>query len=150
MLSVSRRHCSLERTPLPWKSILRECYRSRQYCSHEGWLQHPRGYLAAQLTKSLPLHLQTSEYAPKIHTFLAEILTEAGLPEGVLNVLHIAPEDSPAVRSAETMVRIDQMLIIVETQVCEAIIAHRAVGKLNFTGKFITSLADSMIYATAS
>lgn len=44
------------------------------------------------------IHVQTSEYAPKVHTFLAEILTEAGLPEGVLNVLHIAPEDSPAVR----------------------------------------------------
>jgi len=57
---------------------------------------------------------KTSEYSPKIHTFAAQLFIDAGLPEGVLNVVHIAPKDAPAT--------------------CEAIIAHPAVRKVNFTG----------------
>lgn len=57
---------------------------------------------------------KTSEYSPKIHTFAAQLFIDAGLPAGVLNVIHVAPADSPAV--------------------CEAVIAHSAVRKVNFTG----------------
>ena len=58
---------------------------------------------------------KTSEYSPKIHTFAAQLFIDAGLPEGVLNMIHIAPKDAPAV--------------------CEKIIAHPAVRKINFTGE---------------
>lgn len=57
---------------------------------------------------------KTSEYSPKIHTFAAQLFKDAGLPAGVLNMIHVAPKDSPAV--------------------CEAVIAHPAVRKVNFTG----------------
>jgi len=58
--------------------------------------------------------LKTSEYSPRVHSLIASLFVEAGLPEGVLSVLNIAPEDAPAV--------------------VEAIIAHPAVRKANFTG----------------
>lgn len=58
--------------------------------------------------------LKTSEYSPKVHTFAAQLFIDAGLPAGVLNVVHIAPKDAPSV--------------------CEAIIGHPAVRKINFTG----------------
>ena len=45
---------------------------------------------------------------------LADIFADAGLPAGVLNVIHVAPKDAP--------------------EVVEAIIAHPSVGKINFTG----------------
>ncbi|KDE06354.1 hypothetical protein MVLG_03264 [Microbotryum lychnidis-dioicae p1A1 Lamole] len=58
--------------------------------------------------------LKTSEMSPKTQLTLAQLMHDAGLPAGVLNVVHVAPKDAPAV--------------------CEAIIAHDAVGKINFTG----------------
>ncbi|CAD6568982.1 MAG: hypothetical protein CYPHOPRED_003010 [Cyphobasidiales sp. Tagirdzhanova-0007] len=61
--------------------------------------------------------LKTSEHSPKVHTFAAQLFVDAGLPAGVLNVVHIAQQDAPAV--------------------CEAIIAHPAVRKVNFTGSTI-------------
>lgn len=58
--------------------------------------------------------LKTSEYSPKIHTWAAQVFIDAGLPEGVLNILHIAPVDA--------------------AEVCKAIISDREVRKVNFTG----------------
>ncbi|KZV92379.1 aldehyde dehydrogenase [Exidia glandulosa HHB12029] len=58
--------------------------------------------------------LKTSEFSPKVHTSIAQIFLEAGLPAGVLNVVHVDPKDAPAV--------------------AEAVIAHPAVRKVNFTG----------------
>ncbi|SCV73591.1 BQ2448_7517 [Microbotryum intermedium] len=58
--------------------------------------------------------LKTSEMAPRTQLILAEVFHEAGLPAGVLNVIHVAPEDAP--------------------KVMNAIIAHHSVGKVNFTG----------------
>ena len=54
--------------------------------------------------------LKTSELSPKTQFILAEVFADAGLPAGVLNIVHVAPEDAPAV--------------------VEAIIAHDAVGKV--------------------
>ncbi|KAL8278624.1 hypothetical protein RQP46_008916 [Phenoliferia psychrophenolica] len=58
--------------------------------------------------------LKTSEMSPKTQMLLAEIFADAGLPAGVLNIIHVAPKDAP--------------------DVVEAIIAHPSVGKINFTG----------------
>ncbi|ORY88424.1 aldehyde dehydrogenase [Leucosporidium creatinivorum] len=58
--------------------------------------------------------LKTSELSPRTHFILAQIFADAGLPAGVLNIIHVAPQDAPAV--------------------VEAIIANPAVGKVNFTG----------------
>ncbi|KAG7447024.1 aldehyde dehydrogenase [Guyanagaster necrorhizus] len=58
--------------------------------------------------------LKSSELSPRSQFIVAELLHEAGLPEGVLNVVSISREDSPAL-TAE-------------------IIAHPAVRKINFTG----------------
>jgi acyl-CoA reductase-like NAD-dependent aldehyde dehydrogenase len=57
---------------------------------------------------------KTSEYSPKIHTFATQLFVDAGLPAGVLNMVHVAPKDAPAV--------------------VERIVAHRDVRKVNFTG----------------
>jgi len=57
---------------------------------------------------------KTSEYSPKIHTFATQLFVDAGLPTGVLNMVHVAPKDAPAV--------------------VERIVAHRDVRKVNFTG----------------
>ncbi|KAK4046931.1 hypothetical protein OIV83_005722 [Microbotryomycetes sp. JL201] len=58
--------------------------------------------------------LKTSEMSPRTHLILAELFKDAGLPAGVLSVVHVDPKDAPAV--------------------VEAFIAHPAVGKVNFTG----------------
>jgi acyl-CoA reductase-like NAD-dependent aldehyde dehydrogenase len=71
--------------------------------------------------------LKSSEYSPKIHTWAAQLFVDAGLPPGVLNVVHVDPKDAPAV--------------------CEAIIRHRAVGKVNFTG---STFVGSKIAETAA
>jgi acyl-CoA reductase-like NAD-dependent aldehyde dehydrogenase len=57
---------------------------------------------------------RASESSPRTHMLVAEALVEAGLPPGVLNVLTNAPEDAP--------------------QVVDALIAHKAVRRINFTG----------------
>jgi acyl-CoA reductase-like NAD-dependent aldehyde dehydrogenase len=57
---------------------------------------------------------RASETSPKTHAIIAEILHEAGLPAGVLNFITSAPEDAE--------------------RVVEAIIAHPAVRRINFTG----------------
>ncbi|KAG8700537.1 hypothetical protein FRC11_012849 [Ceratobasidium sp. 423] len=50
--------------------------------------------------------LKTSEHSPRTHNAIAQIFAEAGLPDGVLNVVHVV----------------------------ESMIAHPAVRKINFTG----------------
>ncbi|MFJ3681367.1 aldehyde dehydrogenase [Pseudomonas sp. NPDC090208] len=58
--------------------------------------------------------LKASELCPKTHQLIGDVLREAGLPKGVVNVLSNAPEDAGAV--------------------VEALIAHPAVRRVNFTG----------------
>lgn len=58
--------------------------------------------------------LKASEQCPGTHRLIAAVLTEAGLPAGVINVITNAPEDAP--------------------QIVEALIAHQAVRRVNFTG----------------
>lgn len=58
--------------------------------------------------------LKTSEHAPRTHPAVAQLLYDAGLPKGVLSVVHAAPSS------------------IVE--VTHAMIQHPAVRKINFTG----------------
>ncbi|CAE6506526.1 unnamed protein product [Rhizoctonia solani] len=58
--------------------------------------------------------LKTSEHSPRIHNAIAQIFADAGLPAGVLNVVHVDPKDAP--------------------KVVESLIAHPAVRKINFTG----------------
>jgi acyl-CoA reductase-like NAD-dependent aldehyde dehydrogenase len=58
--------------------------------------------------------LKTSEFSPKSHLAIAQLFLDAGLPAGVLNVVHIKTQDAPAV--------------------VEALIEDEAVRKVNFTG----------------
>ncbi len=58
--------------------------------------------------------LKASELCPGTHTLIGEVLHEAGLPKGVINVITNAPADA--------------------AQVVEALIAHPAVKRINFTG----------------
>ena len=58
--------------------------------------------------------LKASELCPQTHRLIGDVLREAGLPAGVLNVITNAPEDAAAV--------------------VEALIAHPAVRRINFTG----------------
>ncbi|PDT06966.1 aldehyde dehydrogenase [Rhizobium sp. M1] len=58
--------------------------------------------------------LKASEQCPGTHRLIASVLTEAGLPAGVINVITNAPEDAP--------------------EIVVALIAHPAVRRVNFTG----------------
>ncbi|WP_028747153.1 aldehyde dehydrogenase [Rhizobium mesoamericanum] len=58
--------------------------------------------------------LKASEQCPGTHRLIAAVLTEAGLPAGVINVLTNAPEDA--------------------AEIVAALIAHPAVKRVNFTG----------------
>ncbi|TKY90289.1 hypothetical protein EX895_000287 [Sporisorium graminicola] len=71
--------------------------------------------------------LKTSEFAPRVHLSVAQILIEAGLPKGVLNVVHVDPQHAP--------------------EVTEALIAHPRIRKLNFTG---STRVGRIIAATAA
>ena len=55
-----------------------------------------------------------SETSPRTHALVAEALVEAGLPPGVLNYLTSSPQEAP--------------------DVVDALIAHKAVRRINFTG----------------
>jgi acyl-CoA reductase-like NAD-dependent aldehyde dehydrogenase len=57
---------------------------------------------------------KASEICPRTHALIGAAFHEAGLPDGVLNVVTNAPEDAPAVVGA--------------------LIAHPAVRRVNFTG----------------
>ena len=58
--------------------------------------------------------LKASERCPGTHRLIGEVLAEAGLPKGVINVITNAPENA--------------------AEVVEALIAHPAVRRVNFTG----------------
>jgi acyl-CoA reductase-like NAD-dependent aldehyde dehydrogenase len=58
--------------------------------------------------------LKASEMCPATHRLIGEVLTEAGLPKGVVNVVTHSAEDAP--------------------EVVSALIAHPAVRRVNFTG----------------
>jgi acyl-CoA reductase-like NAD-dependent aldehyde dehydrogenase len=58
--------------------------------------------------------LKASEICPGTHQLIAEVLADAGLPAGAVNVVTNAPADAAAV--------------------VEALIAHPAVRRINFTG----------------
>jgi benzaldehyde dehydrogenase (NAD) len=58
--------------------------------------------------------LKCSELSPATHMLLGELLVEAGLGDGIVNVITVAPEDAG--------------------EVTEAMVAHPAVRRLNFTG----------------
>ncbi|ADX75099.1 aldehyde dehydrogenase [Pseudarthrobacter phenanthrenivorans] len=57
---------------------------------------------------------RASESSPKTHLLIAEALRDAGLPDGVLNVITNAAEDSP--------------------QIIDTLISHKSVRRINFTG----------------
>jgi salicylaldehyde dehydrogenase len=57
---------------------------------------------------------RASEASPKTHLLVADALVEASFPPGVLNVVTNAPKDAP--------------------EVIDALIAHKAVRRINFTG----------------
>lgn len=57
---------------------------------------------------------KASELCPATHRLIGEVLQEAGLPAGAVNVVTNAPEDAP--------------------QVVQALIEHPAVRRINFTG----------------
>ncbi|SNX85681.1 related to aldehyde dehydrogenase [Melanopsichium pennsylvanicum] len=71
--------------------------------------------------------LKTSEYSPRAHLSVAQILIDAGLPKGVLNVVHVDPNHAP--------------------QVTEALIGDRRIRKVNFTG---STRVGKIIAATAA
>jgi acyl-CoA reductase-like NAD-dependent aldehyde dehydrogenase len=58
--------------------------------------------------------MKASETCPGTHTLIGTVLQEAGLPKGVINVVTHSREDAP--------------------KVVEALIAHPAVRRVNFTG----------------
>ncbi len=58
--------------------------------------------------------LKSSELCPATHRLIGDVLTEAGFPAGVLNIVSNAPSDASAV--------------------VEALIAHPVVRRINFTG----------------
>lgn len=70
--------------------------------------------LAMPLACGNTVVLKASELCPGTHRLIGEALREAGLPPGVVNVITNAPEDAP--------------------QIVEALIAHPAVRRINFTG----------------
>ncbi len=74
--------------------------------------------------------LKSSELCPGTHALIGEVLDEAGLPKGVVNVISNAPADA--------------------AEVVEALIAHPAVKRINFTGssrvgKIIAKLAAEQL-----
>ncbi|WP_028217082.1 aldehyde dehydrogenase [Paraburkholderia oxyphila] len=70
--------------------------------------------LAMPLACGNTVVLKASEGCPGVHALIGEVLNEAGLGEGVVNVLTHAPEDAPAI--------------------VERLIANPAVKRVNFTG----------------
>lgn len=70
--------------------------------------------LAMPLACGNTVVFKASEFCPGIHCMLGEIFAAAGLPDGVLSILH-TPDSSAA-------------------EVVETLIAHPAVRRINFTG----------------
>lgn len=82
--------------------------------------------------------LKTSELSPLSNSIIAQVFAEAGLPKGVLNVVHVAIHDTPKVSkqfSLTTHSRINGFFPSpLGFQVVESIIANHIVRKVNFTG----------------
>ncbi|WP_044377788.1 aldehyde dehydrogenase [Streptomyces noursei] len=70
--------------------------------------------LPAALVLGNTVVMKASEQTPRTHGLVAECFTEAGLPDGVLNLVTNAPEDAP--------------------DVVDALIAQPAVRRVHFTG----------------
>ena len=70
--------------------------------------------LAMPLACGNTVVLKASELCPGVHQLIGQVLIEAGLPKGVVNVVTNAPADAAAV--------------------VEALVAHPAVKRVNFTG----------------
>lgn len=70
--------------------------------------------LAAPLACGNTVVLKASELCPKTHALIAEVLVEAGIPPGTVNLVSNAPENAP--------------------EIVEALVAHEAVRRVNFTG----------------
>lgn len=70
--------------------------------------------LAMPLACGNTVVLKASEACPAVHRMIGSVLHEAGLGDGVVNVVTNAPEDAPAI--------------------VERLIAHPAVRRVNFTG----------------
>lgn len=70
--------------------------------------------LAAPLIAGCPVVLKTSEYACDVQLEAARCLIDAGIPKGVLNVVHCSTSKAP--------------------QVVKALVSHPAIRKINFTG----------------
>jgi acyl-CoA reductase-like NAD-dependent aldehyde dehydrogenase len=70
--------------------------------------------LALPLACGNTVVLKASEICPRTHALIADVLRQAGFPAGVVNLVTNAPADAP--------------------QVVEALIAHPAVRRINFTG----------------
>jgi len=62
--------------------------------------------------------LKASEACPRSHQMIGELMRDAGFPQGVVNVVTHEAKDAP--------------------QVVEALVAHRAVRRVNFTGSTAT------------
>ena len=58
--------------------------------------------------------LKASEQSPRTHHYLANLFRQAGLPPGVLNVVHVRREDA--------------------AEVTETLISHRYIRKIEFIG----------------
>lgn len=70
--------------------------------------------IAAPLAAGNTAILKASELCPKTHSLVADVLQEAGLPHGALNLVSNAPDDA--------------------ARIIEALIAHAAVRRVSFTG----------------
>lgn len=82
--------------------------------------------LAMPLACGNTLVFKTSELTPRVHSMIGDVLNDAGLPPGVVNVITNAPEDGPAIVAA--------------------LVRHADVAHVNFTGstrvgKIIAGLA---------
>jgi acyl-CoA reductase-like NAD-dependent aldehyde dehydrogenase len=70
--------------------------------------------IAAALACGNTVILRSSEICPGTHQLIGQVLNDAGFPKGVVNVLSNAPADAP--------------------KIVEALIAHPAIRRINFTG----------------
>lgn len=70
--------------------------------------------LAMPLACGNTVVFKASELTPRTHALIVSVLHEAGVPQGVVEIVHNAPEDAEAI--------------------VEALIAHPAVRRVNFTG----------------
>ncbi|ADZ71544.1 aldehyde dehydrogenase [Polymorphum gilvum] len=70
--------------------------------------------LATPLACGNTVVMKTSEICPRTHRLIVDALQQGGVPRGVLNAISNAPDDAP--------------------QIVEAMIAHPAVRRVNFTG----------------